>query len=192
MRALASYLIGLFTLASLVATGGAWQPQSSQLTRVSLTAVDTAYFSPRLALPTTESVPLLQGCRPPTVGSICLADDYRTPPPPPPGPYDVVPSRVGSVEDWRPLVEMFFAPRDVDRALRIIRCESRGNPWAKNPGSSASGLFQHLASAWPSRSAKAGWAGSDIFDPVANTAVAAWLVYQGGGWSHWAASGHCW
>jgi hypothetical protein len=96
------------------------------------------------------------------------------------------------VEDWRPLVAVYFAPGDVDQALRIIQCESQGKPTAKNPNSSASGLFQHLASAWAERSAKAGWAGADIFDPTANIAVAAWLVYEGGGWSHWNASRWCW
>ncbi len=191
MRALASYLIGMMTLASLVATGGAWQT-SGDLMAVNLTPEDAEHFSPDLVVSEEPEATLLPGCNPPLIGSICLVGDFRTPPSLPPSPYDLVPDVVVSVEDWRPLVEMFFAPGDVDRALRIIGCESRGNPSAKNPSSSASGLFQHLASAWPSRSAKAGWRGSDVFDPVANTAVAAWLVYRGGGWSHWNASSHCW
>lgn len=69
--------------------------------------------------------------------------------------------------------------------MRVMACESGGNPLAKNPRSSASGLFQHLARLWPERSVKAGWPGADIFDPEANIAVAAWLYYYGGGPGHW-------
>ena len=69
--------------------------------------------------------------------------------------------------------------------MRVIACESGGNPNAKNSGSSASGLFQHLAAKyWVSRSASAGWAGASVFDPEANVAVAAWLQ-RTGGWGHW-------
>lgn len=89
-----------------------------------------------------------------------------------------------SVEQWRPLVEKYFKAQDVPTAMRIMQCESRGDPNAKNPHSSASGLFQHLARYWPERSAKAGWAGADIFDPEANIAVAAWLKSVAG-WRSW-------
>ena len=88
------------------------------------------------------------------------------------------------VEQWRTLVAAYFPADQVDRALRIMACESRGNPLAKNPGSSASGLFQHLARYWPTRSAKAGWAGASIWSAEANVAVAAWL-WRTGGWGHW-------
>ncbi len=89
-----------------------------------------------------------------------------------------------NVEQWRGLVAQYFPADQVDRALCIMSYESGGNELAKNPRSSASGLFQHLARYWPERSAKAGWAGADIFDPTANVAVAAWLWGQGGWW-HW-------
>jgi hypothetical protein len=193
MRALGSYLIGILTLTGLIAAGGAVsQPTPSLL--VAMGPADAAVFATGLdiAVPVPPP-PLLTGCRPPLSGSVCLPGDLVQPaPPPPPGPYDLIPVRFDSVEDWRPLVEVFFEPGDVDRALRVIACESRGEPSAKNPSSTASGLFQHLASQWRSRSAQAGWGGSDVFDPVANVAVAAWLVYEGGGWSHWNASGGCW
>lgn len=104
-------------------------------------------------------------------------------------------ARVGEMagaDRWRPLVARHFASADVDRALDIIRCESRGDPGAANPASTARGLFQHLESAWPERAAKAARPNADIYDPEDNIAVAAWLVYHGGGWSHWKASGHCW
>ncbi len=89
-----------------------------------------------------------------------------------------------AVEQWRPLVETFFMPEDVPWAMRVLNCESTGDPNAKNPRSSASGLFQHLARLWPQRAADAGWAGADVFDPVANVAVAAWLFYTDGP-GHW-------
>lgn len=95
-------------------------------------------------------------------------------------------------EGWRALVAHFFHPRDVDLAVRVISCESLGDPDAKNPRSTASGLFQHLASQWPPRAEAAGYPGVSVFDPVANVAAAAWLVYEGGGWSHWNASRSCW
>ena len=115
------------------------------------------------------------------------------------GPYDVTPRPLArsetpaapatveysaAVERWRPLVSSFFLPDDVPWAMRVLSCESGGDALAKNPRSTASGLFQHLASYWPERSVKAGWPGADVFDPVANVAVAAWLYY-GDGPGHW-------
>ncbi len=92
-----------------------------------------------------------------------------------------------AVEQWRPLVEVYFEPDHVHWALHTIGCESGGNADAKNPTSTASGLFQHLGSLWPSRSAAVGWMGADIFDPQANIAVGAWLLEDapGGGRQHW-------
>ncbi len=94
----------------------------------------------------------------------------------------------GGVEQWRNLVATYFRPSDVDRALRIMACESGGDPNImhdfSNPAS-ASGLFQHLGKYWAARSAAAGYGGVSIFDPTANVAVAAWLRDQPGGWRHW-------
>ena len=89
-----------------------------------------------------------------------------------------------AVERWRPIVAAYFPEDRIDWALRIIECESHGDPLARNPASTASGLFQHLAGLWGERAAAAGWAGSDIFDPFANIAVAAWLLDTGGP-GHW-------
>ncbi|KKK91225.1 hypothetical protein LCGC14_2715090 [marine sediment metagenome] len=86
------------------------------------------------------------------------------------------------------LVETYFRPADVDRALRIMQCESGGDPNImhdfSNPAS-ASGLMQHLGKYWATRSAAAGYGGVSIFDPTANVAVAAWLRDHSGGWGHW-------
>lgn len=112
-------------------------------------------------------------------------------PPPPELVEPVVEISDDPVERWRPLVADYFRPADVNLALRIIDCESHGDPNAKNPRSSASGLWQHLATYWPSRASAAGWGGSSIWDPEANTAVAAWLAYSEG-FHHWNASRGCW
>lgn len=96
------------------------------------------------------------------------------------------------VERWRRLVARYFEPEDVDRALHVIMCESTGDPTAKNRRSSASGLFQHLRRYWGIRASEVGFDSASIFDPEANIAAAAWLVYDGGGWSHWRSSRRCW
>ena len=91
-----------------------------------------------------------------------------------------------SEPEVRGLVEEFFRPEDVNKAVRVSFCESSFNPAAVNPATGASGLFQHLPEFWAERSEAAGWAGSSIFDPRANVAVAAWLLYElPGGWTHW-------
>lgn len=125
------------------------------------------------------------GCAPPRADTVCGPLERS-------GPASLVPRRPTDAADWRPLVAAFFAPEDVDRALRVIQCESKGDSDAKNPRSTASGLFQHLASMWPPRASAAGFTGVDVFDPVANVGTAAWLVYEGGGWSHWYPSRPCW
>jgi len=92
----------------------------------------------------------------------------------------------------RSLVEAYFAPQDVELAMVVAFCESRYDANATNRSSGAAGLFQHLPKFWADRTARAGWAGADIYDPQANVALAAWLVYSNGGWKHWNASRGCW
>jgi len=95
------------------------------------------------------------------------------------------------------LVGYFFAEADRPWALKVALCESSGLPDhvssdAVHPSSRASGWFQHLPKFWQERSEAAGFAGVDILDPVANVGVAAWLLYDGGGKSHWYPSESCW
>lgn len=94
-------------------------------------------------------------------------------------------SALSSTEQWRGLISAFFAEADMAWAMRVMACESGGNPDATNPSSGAAGLFQHLPKYWAERSSNAGVAGSTPYDPPANVAVAAWLFYEGGGQSHW-------
>lgn len=101
------------------------------------------------------------------------------------GPYDTISGEFPwAVERWRPVVAIYFPEELIDWALRVIECESHGDPLAKNPNSTASGLFQHLASLWDERAIAAGWEDADVFDPFANIAVAAWLLDTGGP-GHW-------
>jgi len=75
----------------------------------------------------------------------------------------------GGVEQWRPLVNSIFARwgltqqkcgpagclgPHVSDALTIMWCESRGVPFAVNPSSSTTGLFQHRPVYWPDRTAR--------------------------------------
>lgn len=97
----------------------------------------------------------------------------------------------------RQLVDEFFLPEDRAWAMRVAFCESSAQPGefstdARHVRSGASGWFQHLPKFWEERSVKAGLAGADIMDPVANVRVAAWLFYEGGGSSHWYPSESCW
>jgi len=99
------------------------------------------------------------------------------------GPWD----HPAAVERWRSLVQSFFPAHRVEEALRIIDCESNGDPDAYNPYSGASGLFQFLPSTWATTSLRAGYSGASPFDPEANTASAAWLAnyYQQQGRYYW-------
>jgi len=94
------------------------------------------------------------------------------------------------------LVDRYFhTAADQEWALRAAFCESSALPphvgSAEVSSALAVGWFQHLARFWVERSTAAGWEGSNIFDPEANVAVAAWLYYTGGV-RHWNPSRNCW
>ena len=91
---------------------------------------------------------------------------------------------VTGVEQWRPLVEKHFSAGNVETALRVMDCESGGNPDVMNRSRTTGGLFQHLLKYWDARAAQAGYPGGNIFDPETNIAVSAWLA-ENHGWSHW-------
>lgn len=91
------------------------------------------------------------------------------------------------VEQWRSLVTQYFPTSRVEEALRIIGCESNGDPDAVNPYSGAAGLFQFLPSTWATTAPNAGWAGYSVFHGEANISSAAWLAnrYQELGYYYW-------
>jgi len=100
-----------------------------------------------------------------------------------------------AVEGWRPYVAVWFRPEHVDLVLDLIACESSGDPDAYNDteaanGMNAAGLLQHLDGYWPTRAIRANAAGygngGDIFNPLDQLAVSAWLAYQTPqGFDHW-------
>lgn len=83
------------------------------------------------------------------------------------------------------LASRYFLDDDVVRALRLAWCLSGFDPQAIDARTGRVGLFQHDPAFWPDHAQLAGFRGYDPFDPVANTAVAAYLVYEGEGWQTW-------
>jgi len=111
------------------------------------------------------------------------------------GPTEIDTIQAAFVEEWRPLVAVWFRPEHVDRVLAIIECESSGRwnavgPEVKHLGMVALGLMQHLDGYWLDRAAKAEAAGyhnhGDIWSPTDQMAVGAYLAYQTPqGFGHW-------
>ena len=97
---------------------------------------------------------------------------------------------IGGVERWRSLAAEWFPPDKVDEALAIIWCESRGDPVARNPVSSASGLWQFLKGWYSGR-----WSSAvgvfDPLDPVQSMRAATIVSRNGTDWGDWVASRHC-
>jgi soluble lytic murein transglycosylase-like protein len=81
-----------------------------------------------------------------------------------------------SVEQWRTLVEAYFPAESVSWAMRVMSCESNGNPLALNPSSGAAGLFQFIPSTWMRIiMPNLGFTTEQVWDPASNVAAAAWL-----------------
>lgn len=83
-----------------------------------------------------------------------------------------------------------WAPGQSGVALYIADRESSFYPWSVNTSSGCSGIFQHIASAWPARASSylERWEYADptpsVFDARANIEVAAKMVASGG-WGPW-------
>lgn len=101
----------------------------------------------------------------------------------------ITPIPVTGVEQWRPLVEKYWPADLVNWAMKIMQCESGGDPNADNPYSTAAGLFQFIKSTWDKGPAPAlglpyYWTGAP-FVPEWNIQAAAWLYEHWGGTSQW-------
>jgi hypothetical protein len=106
----------------------------------------------------------------------------------------------GGVEQWRPVLTEVFARwgldeekcgpagclgPHVDDALTIMWCESRGVPFAVNPSSGTTGLFQHRPVFWTNRVDRTRakpWAvlpaDPTPYNPAHNIEVAALLIWE--------------
>ena len=93
-----------------------------------------------------------------------------------------------NVERWRATVRGALAEYGLsdeeDRFMRVMWCESRGDPDAINEESGASGLMQHIPRYWDDRARSAGFQGASPFNPIANIYASVWLL-DVGGWGHW-------
>jgi hypothetical protein len=87
-----------------------------------------------------------------------------------------------TVERWRPLVEKYFPPELVDKALYVIQGESGGNPTIRGDGGVAIGLFQIQDNRNFSTRPSAEW----LENPENNIKYAAQqLGAASGKWSDW-------
>ena len=73
----------------------------------------------------------------------------------------------------------------------IAKCESGLNPEAKNPRSTASGIFQFINSTFIHQAQAYGLPTDDKNDPVIQIKLAANMI-RDGGLHHWNASKSCW
>jgi hypothetical protein len=83
----------------------------------------------------------------------------------------------------RELVSRYFLPGDVNRGVRTAWCASRFDPDLVDPQTGATGLFGLGTEGFADLAEAAGMAASDPTHPETNTAVAAYVVYHGDGWS---------
>ena len=146
------------------------------------------------APPPTQPEPPLPGPPP----ALTVPADLPAPPPAPSAPAIPTsgcdePTPEGQTLCW---VQTIFRPADQQHAYDVAKWESRFDPAINNEaGSDASGLFQHRKRYWAERETKArAWLAEhhqitldeplDIYDGWHSTIVAAWLVYDNGGWRH--------
>lgn len=95
-------------------------------------------------------------------------------------------------EQIRPYVEFVFADHPVvspDEAIEVITCESNFKPTARNPNSTAGGIFQYLKGTWRWESEYWGWNivsdPAHRFDPVLATQLTYRVVERDNGWRQW-------
>lgn len=95
------------------------------------------------------------------------------------------------VRDLRYYADLHGASYDLANAIAM--CESRMDPLAKNPHSTAKGVFQFLDGTWAYYGVKK-WGtleGRDVLDFEDNVELGTWVIANFGT-SDWLASAHCW
>jgi hypothetical protein len=91
------------------------------------------------------------------------------------------PTPTPTAEEW---VDEVFG-RHANDANRVIMCESSWNEEARNPNSSAKGLFQIIDGTWESNGCT-----GDVLDAKDNISCAK-RIFLRRGWQPWLASKHC-
>lgn len=97
------------------------------------------------------------------------------------------------VQEYQQVVELYFQPQDVNKALLIIFCESSGRRGITNTnknGTTDKGIFQFNDLTWAWLQDKLKFEG-DRFNVELSTRIASWLAYNDG-FHHWNSSKHCW
>jgi hypothetical protein len=163
-------------------------------------------LEPERGVPLKEATPAPPTTLPPVPTAMVAAQErssvveQRTPNAPVGGSNPSVPATSG-VEQWRGMVESIFPAFAVETMLRVVRCESSGNPAAHNQnpasGDDSVGLAQinlH-ASLLPGRIAllqSLGYEAYDrdsavaiLMDPEANLLAAFRISGGGTSWSAW-------
>ena len=98
-----------------------------------------------------------------------------------------------AMEEYIPLFSQYFKQEDLETALRISWCESRGKPNAVGVNKDESkdvGLWQFNDNTWAWLKPKLKIT-SDRTNTKVSTAVASWLFYNDGS-HHWKPSKFCW
>jgi hypothetical protein len=70
-------------------------------------------------------------------------------------------------------------------ALKVMWCESGGRPDAWNDWENTANPYDGVAGLFQLATGNGQWVGWDLFDPVQNV-EAAYIMWSGSGWSHWA------
>lgn len=81
-------------------------------------------------------------------------------------------------------------PGGIDKVFAIVDRESSFYPWAQNPSSLCSGLFQDVLSLWPGRVAAYWnsdwlWRAPSVFNARANAIVNIRMIHSSGSWGPW-------
>lgn len=90
------------------------------------------------------------------------------------------PRPVGACGGWEGLVATHFPASQVGNACRVLVCESQGNPNAKNPRSTASGLAQFLDGTW--RRARTMVPGAERYSRAMHAPPATQIAVYGAWW----------
>jgi len=117
---------------------------------------------------TTTTTPARPSPRPPVVSAAAATSPEKYAP--------------GPCGGWDATIAAHFPAEQTDKACSVMMCESRGNPTAENPRSSASGLWQFLSSTWESTTGTPAPASSYSADVQTAAAASLW---RSSGWRPW-------